>query len=131
VWQLNFEVFRRPRKKDGAKMEKLGEIEKFLLEEALYEEESVHGIIYGFLKNDIFREPKDVIDPIVNLLVAKKLKIYYQSGWGGDPYLDVTFLPVSDLKKYLLEYIEKHKKEFNNQYPENGGELFIETTSQE
>jgi hypothetical protein len=65
----------------------------------------------------------------MNLLVAKKLKIYYQSGWGGDPYLDVTFLPPSDLKKYLTEYTEKHKKEFNNEYPEGGGQFFIEAIS--
>ena len=110
-------------------METLEEIEELLLEEAAYEEESVHGIIHGFLKNGVCQDPKDVIDPILSLLASSKLKIYYQSGWGGDPYLDITSLPPSDLKKYLLEYTEKHKKEFNDQYPEDGGQFFIEATA--
>ncbi len=112
-------------------METLEGIEKLLLEEAAYEEESVHGIIHGFLKNGLCQDPKDIIDPILNLLAAKKLKIYYSSGWGGDPYLDITSLPPSDLKEYLLGYIEKRKKEFNDLYPKDGGQFFVQATSQE
>jgi hypothetical protein len=112
----------------GVLIKMLEEIEKAILEEAVYEEESLDGIIYGSLKHGVCQDPKDVIDPILNLLAAKKLKIYYSSGWGGDPYLDITSLPPSDLKEYLLAYIERHKKEFNNVYPKDGGQFFIQAT---
>lgn len=107
------------------------EIEKQILEEAAYEEEPLHGIIYGFLIHGTCQDPKDIVDPILNLLGSNKLKIYYSSGWGGDPYIEITPLPPSNLRKYLLAYIEKHKREFGEQYPENGGQFFIETISQE
>jgi hypothetical protein len=101
------------------------EIEKAIIEEAEYQEEPLHGIIHGFLKHGVCQDPKDLIDPILRLLGAGKLKLYYQSGHGGDPYLDVTCLPPSDLKEYLLEYTDKHKREFNSQYPEEGGQFYI------
>jgi hypothetical protein len=108
-------------------MKMLQEIEEAILEEAVYQE-PLHGIIYGFLKHGVCQDPKDVIDPILSLLASKKLNIYYQSGYGGDPYLDITSLPLSDLNNYLRAYIEKHKKEFNDIYPEDGGQFFIEAT---
>jgi hypothetical protein len=114
-------------------MKMLEEIEKAILEETPYEE-PLHGIIHGFLKHGVCQDPKDVIDAVLSLLGSRKLNIYYQSGWGGDPYLNITSVPLSDLDEYLRAYIEKHKKEFNQQYkkefnqqyPEDGGQFYIE-----
>jgi hypothetical protein len=115
------------KKKCGASNKMLRDIEKAILEETAYAEESLHGIIFGFLKHGICKEPAEVIDPILNLLAASRLKMYYQSGWSGDPYLDITSIPLPSLKEYLLAYIEKHKAEFDRQYSEGGGGFFIKS----
>ena len=103
-------------------------IQKSILEEAFHGEEAIHGIIYGFLKDHLCKDPKDVADAVLNLLTAGYIKMYYQSGSGGDPYLDISCLQVSDLRKYLFEYIRKHGAEFGDEYPSGGGEFFVETT---
>jgi len=103
-------------------------VEKSILEEAFHGEEAIHGIIHGFLKDQLCEGPKEVVNAVLNLLSAGYIKIYYQSGSGGDPYLDISYLPVADLRKYLFEYMRKHEAEFEDEYPSGGGEFFVEAT---
>jgi len=109
-------------------MKPLTIIEKSILEEAFHGEEAIHGIIYGFLKDHLCEDPKEVVDAVLNLLPAGHVKIYYQSGSGGDPYLDISCIQIPDLRKYLFEYIKKHEAEFGHEYPSGGGEFFVEAT---
>jgi hypothetical protein len=106
-------------------MKMLKQIEKAILEETPHKE-PLHGIIWGFLEDAVCQDPKDIIDAILSLLGSRKLNIYYHSGDGGDLYLNITSLPLSDLNEYLMAYIEEHEKEFNDQYPKRGGQFFIE-----
>jgi hypothetical protein len=97
------------------------EIEIILLEETAYGPEDLHGVIFGLLKHGDSEDPKELVEPILNLLDSGHLEGYYMLYTPGSGYKDHNLSDITreDLKKDLLDYIEQNKTLGFKEHPDN------------
>lgn len=103
----------------------IGRIERALLEEAAYDTEPLHGLLYGLISHGVCTSAREVVRSLLNLLEAGYLEAECHSRESG--WVQISDVSREKLTRDLHEYIQTNEPTGFKEYPD-GREYYFKTT---